>query len=273
MTDRQNDDPGSAQATIERAKQGEEILGSRVARGEPGTKQPAHDDPRLSASKTVEKLDEIVKQFEGETYGSSLQRSQETGNLNPVKPEDRTVSRGPQVLAGAATAAGAIGAARDALVTQLESDARITADPRYERDQKVFELGQAGKLALVTPLEGKTAEEQVAEDMPRLEAAERRPAGVSPTLIQAGETEGDKPNNGLKAEQEGKTGEAAVQRTKASEQAAETQAATAGRPTNIGAPVNSQSDSVTHSHTNMSTTSESSDTRAAKPGNAPDVIK
>jgi hypothetical protein len=243
----------TAQATIQRAEEGKEILGSRVAQGEPGTKQPAHDDPRLSASKTVEKLDEIVKQFESKTYESSLERQKKKGNLNPVAPEDRTIQRGPLVLQGAATAAGAIGAARDALAGQLEADARLTSDPRYERDQRVYELGQAGKLAGIRPTEAeaaaavaraglppevaeltpKTAEEQVAQDMPRLDEAERKPAGVSSTLVEAGEQDSSKKNNGLTAQQEGKTGEAAVQRARASETADATQSATAGRPTNV----------------------------------------
>lgn len=248
-----NQDPGSPQAVIDRAKEGREILGSRVAQGEPGEKQPAHDDPRLSASKTVEKLNEIVKEFEGEVYESSFARSQKSGNLNPVAPEDRTISRGPAVLAAAATAAGAIGAARDALVTQLESDARLVSDPRYERDQKVYELGQAGKLAGIAPapaeaaaqmaraglppevaeLTPKTAEEQVAQDMPRLKEAEKRPAGVASTVITAGEQDSSRKNNGLEAEAEGKTGEAAVQRAKAAEASASLQANTPGRPTNV----------------------------------------
>lgn len=252
MTDR-NDDPGSPQATIERAKQGREILGSRVARGAPGEKQPAHDDPRLSASKTVEKLGEIVKQFEGETYGSSMERAKQPGNLNKVPPHERSADRGPAVLAAAATAAGAIGAARDAITMQLESDARLTSDPRYERDQKVFELGQAGKLGMVPPTEAeaaaaaaraglppeigeltpKTPEEQVAQDMPRLQEAEERATTVTGTVIPAGEQDSAKKNNGLEAEAAGKTGEAAVQRAKASEQVEATQAVSPGRPTNV----------------------------------------
>lgn len=227
----QTQDPGSPQATIERAEMGKEILGSRVAQGEPGTKQPAHDDPRLSASKTVEKLEEVVKQFEGETYESSDKRSQTAGNPNPVKPEDRTIARGPQVLAGAALAAGSIGAARDQLASQLEADARLTSDPRYERDQKVYELGQQGKLAGIAPAPAeaaalaakaglpaevaekipKTPEEQVAQDMPRLEEAqERAQAGVASTLVEPGKQDLADKNNGRTAQEQGRTGPEAV---------------------------------------------------------------
>lgn len=246
-----SDDAGSPAAVKERAELGKDILGARVARGEPGEKQPAHDDPRLSASKTVEKLDEIVKQFEGEVYGSSMERAKQTGNLNPVAPHERSIQRGPMVLQAAATAAGAIGAARDALTTQLEADARLTSDPRYERDQKVYELGQQGKLGMVPPTQAeqaaaaaraglppeiaeltpKTAEEQVAEDMPRLAAAERAPnaagaANVARTEIEAGKQDMAEKNNGGKAQAEGRTGQAAVERAKASEAAAESRPAT-----------------------------------------------
>lgn len=236
MTD-QTQDHSSAQATKERAEIGKEILGAQVATGEPGQKQPAHDDPRLSASKTVEKLNEISKQFEAETYESSFARSQKGGNLNPVAPEDRTtVQRGPQILAGAATAAGAIGAARDALASQLTADARLTSDPRYERDQKVYELGQQGKLGLVPPTEAEqitaaahagappeavdklptTPEEQVAQDMPRLEEAEKRAASVG-TVIPPGQQDMAEKNNGTIQQASGKTGEDAVHKAKASE--------------------------------------------------------
>lgn len=238
MSQERQNDPGSPQATIERAEAGKEILGTRVATGEPGQKQPAHDDPRLSASKTVEKLDEIVKQFEAETYGPSDKRSRETGNLNKIPPHERSISRGPQVLAAAATAAGAIGAARDHLTSQLEADARLVSDPRYERDQKVYELGVTGKLAGIEPspaeaaaaaaraglppevaeLTPKSPEEQIAQDMPRLEKVEER-ANVAATHIEPGTQEITEKNNGLKAEADGKTGQNAVDAAKASDNA------------------------------------------------------
>jgi hypothetical protein len=246
------DDAGSPAAVRERAEMGREILGSRVAQGEPGQKQPAHDDPRLSASKTVEKLNEMAQQFESPTYKSSFARSQEEGNLHPVPPEERTRSRGPQVLAAAATAAGAIGAARDALALQLESDARLASDPRYERDQKVYDLGQAGKLPAITPTDAelaarveragmnpeiadklpKTPEQQIAQDMPRLEELERRPAGVGSTLIEAGQQDFADKNNGKTAQEEGRTGDDAVARAKANDlSAASTPTIPANRPT------------------------------------------
>lgn len=256
MSERENRDPGeagSAAAVKERAELGKEILGSRVAQGEPGTKQPPHDDPRLSAAKTVEKLDEVVKQFESPVYESSLVRSQREGNLNSTPPHERSIQRGPQVLAAAATAAGAIGAARDALTSQLEADARLVSDPRYERDQKVYELGQQGKLAFVPPTQAEqavaaaragappevvdmlptTPEEQVAQDMPRLQAAEKRAASVSAGVVPPGQQDMADKNNGKTAQEEGRTGEAAVARAKASETSQAVADSSPGRPTNV----------------------------------------
>lgn len=236
------EDASSPAATRARAEMGSEILGARIARGEPGEKQPAHDDARLSASKTVEVLGDMAEQFEAETMKSSWDRAQETGNPHPVAPEDRLPTRGPAILAAAATAAGALGQARDAITLQLESDARLTSDPRYERDQKVFELGQTGKLGLVAPTEAEkaaqveragvsaevaalvpsTPEEQVADDMRRLGEAEERgatgttAAQVRETEVPAGEQDLAEKNNGTKAFNEGRTGDAAVAHAKSS---------------------------------------------------------
>ncbi len=221
--------PASPTAVKERAEQGKEIINSQFASGAPGQKQPAHDDPRVSAEKTVEQINNIQKQFQAEQIPSSAERAKKSGNYHPVPPEERSPARGPQTLAAADTAAGALGAARDAITSQLVADARIASDPRYERDQKVYELGATGKLGKIAPSEAevaaalektglsqevadkipKNAEEQVAQDMPRLEAAE-----VAPTTIPPGVQELSDKNNGLTAQQEGKTGEDAVARTK-----------------------------------------------------------
>jgi hypothetical protein len=234
------DNAASPSAVIERAQEGKEILGARVATGEPGQKQPKHDDPNLSASKTVEKLNDIVKQFEAPTYGPSDKRAQESGNPHPVAPEDRSIQGGDQVLQAAGTAAAAIGTARDHLTRQLEADARLVSDPRYERDQKVYELGVQGKLDGIAPapaeaaaqaaraglppevaeLTPKTPEEQVAQDMPRLEEVEARPnANVAATQVEPGKQDMADKNNGLQAEREGRTGAAAVAKAKAADSA------------------------------------------------------
>jgi hypothetical protein len=232
------DNAASAQSVIERAEEGKEILGARVASGEPGQKQPAHDDPTLSASKTVEKLGDIIKQFESLTTDSSDARAQRPGNTHPIAPEDRSIQGGDQVLQAAGTAAAAIGSARDHLTRQLEADARLVSDPRYERDQLVYQLGVQGKLGGIAPapveaaaeatraglppevaeLTPKTPEEQVAQDLPRLkEVADRPNANVAATQIEPGKQELSEKNNGLTAEAEGKTGAAAVARAQASE--------------------------------------------------------
>jgi hypothetical protein len=232
------DDAASPEAVRARAEAGKEILGAQVATGDPGQKQPAHDDPSLSASKTVKKLDEIVKQFEAPTIESSAKRSQTAGNSHPIPPHERRIQGGDQVLQAAGTAAAAIGTARDQLTRQLEADARLVSDPRYERDQKVYELGVQGKLVGIAPspaeaaaqaarsglppevaeLTPKTPEEQIAQDLPRLEEVENRPnANVASTLVEPGEQDLAKKNNGLEAEREGRTGQAAVDRAKASD--------------------------------------------------------
>ena len=229
-----NEDATSPAAVRARAEEGNKILGSTYAKGEPGEKQPAHNTAVQSAKETVEQIEKIQEQFSGETYKSSAERSKQSGNLNEVPPHERTMSRGPQILAAADQAAGALGAARDAITNQLVADARIASDPRYERDQLVYELGATGKLAGIKPapaeaamasikagvppevqeLVPKTAEEQVAQDMPRLEEQKEKPTGVAATVVPSGEQDSADKNNGKTAQDEGKTGDEAVARTK-----------------------------------------------------------
>jgi len=230
-----NEDAASPAAVRSRGELGREILGSTFAQGEPGQKQPEHADPRRSAEETVKQIEEIQGQFAGESYKSSAERSKAGGNINPIPPHERELPRGPAILAAADSAAGALGAARDHIVNQLTADARISADPRYERDQLVYKLGQEGKLAGIEPapaeaaaaalksgtppevleLVPKTAEEQVAQDMPRLEAQDKKPTSLASTVIPAGEQDSADKNNGKDAQDSGKTGESAVSHAKA----------------------------------------------------------
>lgn len=212
--------------------------------GEPGTKQPAPKDNLVSAKETLARLDEVGKQFEGETYDSSLNRAQKPGNVNKTPPHERTPSRGPALNAPLATAAGAIGAARAAITAEMDAQARIESDPRHERDQRVYEMGQRGVLPLVPPSEAeqaalaarsgmpaevidkmpKTPEEQVAEDTARLDQAEDRSAQLHSSTVPPGQQEMADQNNGKTAQDEGKTGEQAVARAKASESTQPTEA-------------------------------------------------
>lgn len=213
----------------ERTEAGRAILDRQRAQGEPGTKQPAHENPAREAERTIQALDELRTDLGVETMGPSKERAKQPGNPHPIAPQDRLPAAGPAQTAAADIAAGHISAAQTAIETQLTSEARIKSDPRHERDQKVYELGQTGKLGLVPPTEAevaataqragltpevadkipKTAEEQVAEDTKRLSIAEERaqtgatmvgsgvmqPSRESP--IRAGEQENNTPANNL----------------------------------------------------------------------------
>lgn len=179
----------------ERAEKGREILKSRAAQGEPGEKQPAHRDAAAEAQKTVDELKGLQEKYGAETRPPS--GSQEVKN-HPVAPQDRKPGPAPASTASIQAAAAALGAASAHIENQLIADARIASDPRYELDQKKFEMGQAGTLAFVPPSEEevaamaarsgvdsdvvkeapKTPQEQVQRDMPRLAEAEKRAAQV-----------------------------------------------------------------------------------------------
>jgi hypothetical protein len=176
------------------------------------TKQPAHEDAQEAAKRTVEKLNQITNDLNpGEARGPAGKREN-----NPTPPEDRVAGPGPASTAALDAAAGAVAAAGANLQAQATADARLKSDPRYERDQKVYELGQAGKLGYVPPSPAavaasgvkpevleelpKTPEEQVAQDMPRLEQAERKAAETSgASTVQPGEQDGAPQNNLTKA--------------------------------------------------------------------------
>lgn len=199
--------------TNERAESGREILRSRAAQGEPGEKQPAHETARQDAQKTVDELKRLEEDYGAETRPPSA--SEEVKN-HPIPPHERSTARTPMQNAGHQMAAAALGAARSNIEAQLIADARIASDPRHELDQKKFEMGQRGELAFVPPAEEeiaaqaarsgvdkevldsipKTGEEQVARDMPRLEAAERaaaqakgaQPANPEPDNVRLSQT-------------------------------------------------------------------------------------
>lgn len=180
--------------TQERAEAGKELLAQQRAQGAPGEKQPEHKDNRLSAEDTLKELDKLQEKIAVPTKESSAKRSQESGNPNPTPPQERKREyAGDQNLALANAAAQQVSGARTQLTAQLEADARLTSDPRYERDQKIFEMGRQGTLQYVPPSEAeaiaesaragvppeaaqaipRTPEEQAADDMKRLEQAEK----------------------------------------------------------------------------------------------------
>lgn len=147
------------------------------------------------AKDAMKKLENIQKEVAAPTREPSAKRSQSGTGNHPVPPEERQPGlAGTQATAAADMAAGAISAARDHLVRQEETEKRLKSDPRYERDQLVYKMGQEGKLGLVPPSDAeaaaiaersgisqevadkipRTAEEQAADDKRRLEEAQRK---------------------------------------------------------------------------------------------------
>jgi len=181
------------QQVKERGEQGRKFAMSG-AQGEPGEKQPDPMSTTASAQETLDQLQKTVEAVQAPTRGPS---AGETEN-HPVPAHERKMPLGPAATQALDQAAGGITSARAALTNQLASDARITADPRYERDQMVYKLGAEGKLAGIAPSEAeaaagavragitpevaekipKNAEEQVSEDMERLEEAEKKPSST-----------------------------------------------------------------------------------------------
>lgn len=208
------------QGIQDRAEAGKELLKASVAQGEPGTPQPRQNtDARASAEDTLKHAQKLIETGVAKTRGPAATAS----DYHPIPAAERTgPSTAPAATAQLDQALGAIGAARTAMTAQLVSDAKIASDPRYERDQKVFALGQQGKLSAVPPSDAEkvamaaragidpeaakltpsTPAEQVQQDMPRLEAAEKS-TPLSP-VISAGEQEGAPKNNFTVAKEEGK---------------------------------------------------------------------
>jgi hypothetical protein len=167
---------------------------------------------RSTTDSAMKKLEDIQKEVAAPTKESSAKRSQSGTGNNPTPPEERLPGlAGTQATAAADAAAGAISAARNHMVLQAETDTRLKSDPRYERDQEVYKMGQEGKLGLV-PLSDaeaavaatragiseevvdkipKTAEEQVADDKRRLEEAKKAADKRAEDIRKAGESGSD----------------------------------------------------------------------------------
>lgn len=177
-------------------------------------KQKAHKSASDQAQETLDRLHD-VKLDEAPTYESSSVRAGKPGNLNPIAPEDRKPSPGPMQTAPADIAASHIAAATSAINVQDMAKQRIESDPRHERDQKVYELGKMGALSNVPPSDAevaataarsglpesvtdkipKNAKEQVAQDTPRLEEAERITEKQRSGVVEPGEQDGAPKNN------------------------------------------------------------------------------
>lgn len=145
---------------------------------------------------------------------SAFDRMGRKGNAHTIPPEKRTLPPGPQQLAQVDSAYHHASAAEASATMHERSQALIESDPRHERDQKVFELGKQGKLPLVPPTEAEkitlaartgvpaeaasqipsTPQEQVEQDMPRLEAAEAAAAERS-AVIERGASDNAPKNN------------------------------------------------------------------------------
>lgn len=159
--------------TNERAEKGREILKSRAAQGEPGTKQPHAKDENVRAQEVVDELQALRDKHGAEVRGPSAGETQN----HPVPPHERTTA--PVGGAGIQAAAAALGAAQAHIETELIAEARLASDPRREQDQKKFEMGQRGDLAFLPPPTvdevnnpPATPQEQVERDAPKLAAAE-----------------------------------------------------------------------------------------------------
>jgi len=77
-----------------------------------------------------------------ETKKSSAERSQEGSNLNEAPPDERE-QFAPDMVAAAQVGLAAYSAR---VSDTLEAETRLRSDPRYERDQEIFKLGQQGKI-------------------------------------------------------------------------------------------------------------------------------
>jgi hypothetical protein len=184
----------------ERAEVGKEILGSRVAQGEPGTPQPKHTTGLEGTQDAVDQLASLADEISpNEVYASSAERAEQSGNPNGPAHERDFVSDSPASKQPYNDAVGHIAAARTALEQGATADARLLSDPRYENDQKIFELGQAGKLRSgVADPEGLVAQgivsadvaetlpsttvEQAEEDKKKLEDAENSGVVLNPNV-------------------------------------------------------------------------------------------
>lgn len=163
----------------ERVEKGREILKSRAAQGEPGTKQPTQASATVSAEETVAELKSLQEKYGAETRGPSAGETQN----HPVPAAERHAGPSPADTQAAASAASALGSARAQIENQLVTEARLASDPRRERDQRVYEMGQRGELAFVPPSEEEVAAQaarsgltpEVIEDLPKTpsEQAER----------------------------------------------------------------------------------------------------
>ncbi len=180
-------------------------------------KQPAHEDAQEAAKRTVDKLNELTKDLNpGEARGPSGKREN-----NPTPIEDRVAGPGPASTAALDAASGAISGARANLEAHESAEARLKSDPRHERDQEVYSMGQAGTLGYVPPSAAelaasgvspevlkelpKNADEQNTQDMERLNKGKE---AAEAATVQPGEQEGAAQNNFTRAKEEGKnTGE------------------------------------------------------------------
>jgi hypothetical protein len=194
----------------DKVEQGRELIREGTAQGQPGEKQPPHP----SAQDILERAPEYLKLSQNDVTlkakDSSAARSQRPGNDYPVPPQDRKPDPTGQTSL-AVTAASALAAAANAASVDATTEARLASDPRRQRDLRLLEVQQQGKTALIPPhpaevaanlqragvspevaeLIPKTPEEQVAQDMPRLEEA----ANALPPVAQPGEDQIEGVNN------------------------------------------------------------------------------
>ena len=177
------------------AEKGREILKSRAAQGKPGEKQPPHKVAHDNAQKVVDQLKEVAANSQ-ELKPRPPSASKENGNYH-IPAAERTFVP-PAGGGGAQAAAGAVAAAAAHIEDELIAEARIKSDPRWEADQKKFEMGMRGELGYLPPVTQdekdnppQTPEEQNARDLPKLEKARqtaeqiRSGENINPTVERA----------------------------------------------------------------------------------------
>jgi len=107
-------------------------------------------------TEAVKQIQKLTTELAGDTAPKLPTSQRYDKNPNSTPPGERSLADTPTSAATSqlTSAALALNAASDAYTLQADSDKRLKSDPRYERDQKIFELGQTGIPIPSTPSTG-----------------------------------------------------------------------------------------------------------------------